>query len=83
MTLHPNALLSALQATEKIGVRGRSKQSMWAASVYMACRQELMPRTFKEILAGAPGTTKAPPPPPPPLSNVGPCAHLLSQSLDA
>mmetsp|Transcript_21051 Transcript_21051/g.63346 ORF Transcript_21051/g.63346 Transcript_21051/m.63346 type:complete len:338 (-) Transcript_21051:1859-2872(-) len=46
------------QATEVIGVRGRSKESMWAASVYMACRQELMPRTFKEILAGAPGTTK-------------------------
>lgn len=31
---------------------------MHAATVYMACRLEHNPRTFKEILAGAPGTSK-------------------------
>ena len=31
---------------------------MHAACVYMACRLEHNPRTFKEILAGAPGTSK-------------------------
>lgn len=45
-------------ATDEIGVRGRTAQSMCAAAVYMACRQERMPRNFKEIVAGSPGCTK-------------------------
>jgi transcription initiation factor TFIIIB Brf1 subunit/transcription initiation factor TFIIB len=40
-------------------VKGRQAVAMHAACVYMACRLEHNPRTFKEILAGAPGTSKA------------------------
>ena len=46
------------QALESGGVKGRQAVAMHAACVYMACRLEHNPRTFKEILAGAPGTSK-------------------------
>lgn len=39
-------------------MKGRQATAMHAATVYMACRLEHNPRTFKEILAGAPGTSK-------------------------
>ena len=39
-------------------MKGRQAVAMHAACVYMACRLEHNPRTFKEILAGAPGTSK-------------------------
>ena len=50
--------LSRRQALESGGVKGRQAVAMHAACVYMACRLEHNPRTFKEILAGAPGTSK-------------------------
>lgn len=39
-------------------MKGRQATAMHAAVVYMACRLEHNPRTFKEIQAGAPGTSK-------------------------
>eukprot|EP01018_Ginkgo_biloba_P003353 Gb_02337 [translate_table: standard] len=39
-------------------VRGRSQDSMIAACLYIACRQEDKPRTFKEICSVANGATK-------------------------
>lgn len=39
-------------------IRGRSQDSMIAACLYIACRQEDKPRTFKEICCAANGATK-------------------------
>ena len=39
-------------------IRGRSYQSIYAACLYVACRQESMPRTFKEICAVLPEASK-------------------------
>ena len=50
--------LTHSQANEKASGRGRAAVAVHAAAVYMACRLEHHPRTFKEILAAAPGTTK-------------------------
>jgi transcription initiation factor TFIIIB Brf1 subunit/transcription initiation factor TFIIB len=55
---HARQSLSCQQALESGGVKGRQAMAMHAACVYMACRLEHNPRTFKEILAGAPGTSK-------------------------
>lgn len=49
---------STLQVVESGGVKGRQALATHAACVYMACRLEHNPRTFKEVLAGAPGTNK-------------------------
>jgi len=51
-------LFGRLQVSDTGNVKGRQATAMHAATVYMACRLEHNPRTFKEILAGAPGTSK-------------------------
>lgn len=40
------------------GIRGRGAAAIAAAVVYIACRQEGAPRTFKEIVAAAPDAAK-------------------------
>ena len=40
------------------GVRGRGAAAIAAAVIYIACRQEGAPRTFKEIVAAAPDAAK-------------------------
>ncbi len=46
------------QATEEPStkVRGSGNNAVYAAVVYIACRQENSPRSFKELLAAIPGT---------------------------
>lgn len=46
------------QATEEPStkVRGSGNNAVYAAVVYIACRQENAPRSFKELLAAIPGT---------------------------
>ena len=40
------------QMTDTGGLRGRSSEANCAACLYIGCRQEGVPRTFKEICAG-------------------------------
>lgn len=52
---------------------GKSQPAMFAASLYIACRQEGTNRTFKEICGGAPNTT---------VKEIGRCYKYIVKAID-
>lgn len=60
------------QVTDNRTLKGRGAQAIYASCVYLACRKEKMPRTFKEICCIIPGVSK---------KEIGRCFKEIVESL--
>eukprot|EP01137_Pigoraptor_chileana_P022382 Opistho-2@87252 len=61
------------QIFEHGALKGRKMEAVAAACIYIACRQENVPRTFKEICAVANNV---------PVKEIGRCYKFISQTLE-
>lgn len=65
---------TSTQVHDNKAIKGRSYSAIYAACIYVACRQENLPRTFKEIGAVLPDASK---------KDIGRCFNAIDQMYKA